>query len=243
MHPKMLLLSSRPFPSHRTSKSSSSPLSSANINAIEQFARIILLWSCLTTILWWLVFDQFQASVIMVDPLKIFWVLTNSTYLGKVRADALCLNLFSIFNFLPFEFIFQFLYVFEFPSSVNTIAIRSILFTWPILVDVVGAMQKAWKKLFNEKEPMPWIRKMRTSICLFLFIIISREYVVVVRCHRCCWFCRRGLTVWAFNCAQTTRVLPVVRVGDRVPKTIKLISSQAHVVRVNCCLPVGHWSL
>lgn len=60
----------------------SSSSSSAKINAIEQFAGIICLWSCLTTILWWLVFDQFQAAVIMVDPLKIFWVLTNSTYLG-----------------------------------------------------------------------------------------------------------------------------------------------------------------
>lgn len=69
----------------RTSNSLSSSSSSSKRNAIGQFAGIICLWSCLTTILWWLVFDQFQAAVIMVDPLKIFWVLTNSTYLGMFR--------------------------------------------------------------------------------------------------------------------------------------------------------------
>lgn len=83
MHPTIAMLS--PSLTIRTGKSSS---------AIEQFAGIICLWSFLTTILWWLVFDQFQPAVIMVDPLKIFWVLTNSTYLGMspYTVTATCLS-------------------------------------------------------------------------------------------------------------------------------------------------------
>lgn len=64
------------------SSNNSSP-STSNSNAIEPFIRAFCVCSSLT-ILWWLVFGQF--NTVMVDPLKIFWVLTNSTYLGMWTA-------------------------------------------------------------------------------------------------------------------------------------------------------------
>lgn len=132
MHPSIV------FSSFRASKSSSTSSSSSKINAIEQFAGIICLWSCLTTILWWLVFDQFQPAVIMVDPLKIFWVLTNSTYLGM----SVCLWIYALHlgHTISFHFFFlgsvsvSFIYYRPFIafvlSSVNNIPGLCTLFDW-----------------------------------------------------------------------------------------------------------------
>lgn len=118
MHPSIV------FSLLRSSKSSSSSSSSsAKINAIEQFAGIICLWSCLTTILWWLVFDQFQAAVIMVDPLKIFWVLTNSTYLGM----SVCLWIYALY-LRPTSFIYYRPFIAVVLSSVNIISALCTLF-------------------------------------------------------------------------------------------------------------------
>lgn len=47
---------------------------------MDNFAR--LWWYCATILLWWLVLITPIHADTMVDPLKIFWVLTNSSYLG-----------------------------------------------------------------------------------------------------------------------------------------------------------------
>lgn len=89
-----------------------------------------------------------------------------------------------IFNFLPFEFIFHSFT----PSSSHPVSTLS-QFDQFCSLDQYWLMSLVWRKEREKKKcTMPCIRKMRTSICLFLFIIISREYVVVVRRCRSCFF-------------------------------------------------------
>lgn len=51
-----------------------------DIMPLAKMAR--LWWYCATILLWWLFFVTPIHAAAMVDPLKIFWVLTNSSYLG-----------------------------------------------------------------------------------------------------------------------------------------------------------------
>lgn len=53
------------------------------VNEIMPLAKMARLWwYCATILLWWLVLVTPIHAAAMVDPLKIFWVLTNSSYLG-----------------------------------------------------------------------------------------------------------------------------------------------------------------
>lgn len=54
---------------------------------MEYFVR--LWWYCAMAMLWWLVFVIPINADAMVDPLKIFWVLTNSSYLGMYTEENL----------------------------------------------------------------------------------------------------------------------------------------------------------
>lgn len=56
------------------------------VHAIEESSKmgnfLRLLWYCAMALLWWLAFVIPINADAMVDPLNIFWVLTNSSYLG-----------------------------------------------------------------------------------------------------------------------------------------------------------------
>lgn len=57
--------------------------------------RILSFYNCLALLSCWLDLQRLPAKgVVMVDPLKIFWVLTNSTYLGKYFHISLFFRIF-----------------------------------------------------------------------------------------------------------------------------------------------------
>lgn len=170
MHPTIVFLSSS---------------SSAKINAIEQFAGIICLLSCLTTILWWLVFDQFQAAVIMVDPLKIFWVLTNSTYLGM----SVCLWLYALYLRLsPLFFAFCFIYLLSTDLSFCFCRVRVVqcntssglctLFDWFAHSPNTGRCHCCGKSERNANDKDTLNRKMGTAFRLF-YLLSPQIYCVL----------------------------------------------------------------